>query len=455
MIRKSPMKSPIQKISNAGSKLVTAASSAVQHGTQLTHAVVSKANAKAEEGKTNFDKILGSPSYGEIKMKSPLKNTKNSPPPRKNTVGGGASRRSGVRDRIHMFEATGGGGGYHSNYQHESSPYHRGGRRYSHSRASPQAGVASRRREKKRDSSKKSDSSIGEGGIALQQKPIMEKENASNMSSPSTSYTFASKDGVKKLSPAFRRKKKKKKQQMDNDDISVVNEAEYVTRRMDNRNIAKMKDGADADKADMYERKESKQLQKPSHTNQQQQQKNNIDESDAMDIAELNRAAAMSALASTQKPKHTNQAHCRSTTPVTNSINPTTYRSSHKKRASPKNKEDIEHSLIQSPLRKHIKVVHESASNGTTCAIAKQPFPLMLPEQLPPSSQQQEKKENSGDCHLDLLGAVSGNTPLKCSSRYDNSEDRNVEMIDRKQEDALDLLSSAAFLFKTSRRNLG
>ena len=283
----------------------------------------------------------------------------------------------------------------------------------------------------------------------------MEKENASNILSPSTSYTFASKDGVKKLSPAFRRKKKKK-QQMDNDDISVVNEAEYVTRRMDNRNIAKMKDGADADKADMYERKESKQLQKPSHTNQQQQQKNNIDESDAMDIAELNRAAAMSALASTQKPKHTNQAHCRSTTPVTNSINPTTYRSSHKKRASPKNKEDIEHSLIQSPLRKHIKVVHESASNGTTCAIAKQPFPLMLPEQLPPSSQQQEKKENSGDCHLDLLGAVSGNTPLKCSSRVDcQREDRNVEMIDRKQEDALDLLSSAAFLFKTSRRNLG
>ena len=49
MLSKSPIKSPIQKISTAGNKLVTAASTAVQHGTQLSNAVKTKANNIADD----------------------------------------------------------------------------------------------------------------------------------------------------------------------------------------------------------------------------------------------------------------------------------------------------------------------------------------------------------------------------------------------------------------------
>ncbi|KAL3776573.1 hypothetical protein ACHAW5_000337 [Stephanodiscus triporus] len=119
-----------------------------------------------------------------------------------------------------------------------------------------------------------------------------------------------------------------------------------------------------------------------------------------------------------------------------------------KKRYSPSNR--YKHALIQSPLRKHMKAVHDSACSNATCTITKEPFPLLLPSSggVPPPS--------SRPNHLVLLGAVTGAAASPKSDGDGNvGKDEEEEAAEeRGDEAATDLLTSAAFLFKNSRRNL-
>jgi hypothetical protein len=119
-----------------------------------------------------------------------------------------------------------------------------------------------------------------------------------------------------------------------------------------------------------------------------------------------------------------------------------------------------QHSLIQSPLQRHIQAVHESACSNATCTAMKEPFQLQL---VPSSSSGEEtlatataKTRQVGgggsDHHLDMLGAVAGHSMNY--KKDGNNNDRDTNVGGDINNVALDLLTSAAFLFKTSRRNI-
>ena len=125
-----------------------------------------------------------------------------------------------------------------------------------------------------------------------------------------------------------------------------------------------------------------------------------------------------------------------------------------------------EHPLIDSPLRKHMKHVHESAESNCTVTMKKAPFPLLPPEQSRAilEARKKEQEEEEGDCqHLDMLGNVTGSvsTQFEVDAKFGykkrrgkrTKEGSGSSSVDE-EEEAVDLLTSAAFMFKTSRRNL-
>ena len=124
-----------------------------------------------------------------------------------------------------------------------------------------------------------------------------------------------------------------------------------------------------------------------------------------------------------------------------------------------------DHVLIQSPLRKHIKAVHDSACGNATCTATKDPFPLRLPDHpfTTAGKSRGGARPVDGGAHLAFLGASAGMTgtgaTLSTSPRdgVGGSDEDGREERRRKRggnDEATDLLSSAAFLFKHSRRNL-
>ena len=468
MLSKSPIKSPIQKISTAGNKLVTAASTAVQHGTQLSNAVKTKANNIAEDfakvdelhRRTSADTKKLSPNKRHHQSKSSI--TKKSPSrksPNRNKVG---SR--GIRDRINMFESSDNiGGGY--------SPH----------RMAAAAASSSR--------------------------PIPEKENDTNSTSTSKEgYAFTSKDGVKKLSPVLRRKKKVKSPSRTSPTRSsegVANHSKSPHKKNSpkkklsphKRNLYKLGEVNDEEEEDTllgesintsieYDQQPSDNMlssrdERPllgtrgksesstsSSSSSGMKRKSYQLDSINEDKPELNRSTSSNKSAegragllfTTTSQK---QTHHRCTTPILNNQIPTKFNS--KERDNTKTQS---HTLIQSPLRKHMKVVHDSACSGATCTI-KQPFPLLLPNELNSAQKKQVELNELGEVaadgsgrspYLDTLGNVCGTPGMVQRSKSDPTADNKTgdceEGREEGKEAALDLLSSAAFLFKTSRRKL-
>ena len=104
-----------------------------------------------------------------------------------------------------------------------------------------------------------------------------------------------------------------------------------------------------------------------------------------------------------------------------------------------------EHPLIATPLRKHAHVVQEASETNSFVSVRKDPFPLF------PPSQGTNKNAVVNNDHLDELGVLTGNN---MQHRHAPSIDDGNAREKRKNEEAIDLLNSAAFLFKTSRRRL-
>jgi len=478
MLSKSPIKSPIQKISTAGTKLVTAASTAVQHGTQLSHAVKTKANNIAEDfakvdelhRRTSADKKLSPNKRHQYQSKSSTKKSPSRKSPNRNNVG---SR--GIRDRINMFESSDNiGGGY--------SPH----------RTAAAAAAASR--------------------------SIPEKENDTNstLSKEGKGYAFTSKDGVKKLSPVLRRKKKVKSPPRSGSKSSEDERREGATSKSPRkRNSPKKK--LSPHKRNLYklgevddeeeEEDESTLLGEAINTSiEYDQQPNDImlsrDERPMLGTRGKSESSTSSSSSSGMKRKSNQldsinedkpelnistssnksaegsagllftttsqkQTHHRCTTPILDNQIPTKFNSNERD-----NTKTQSHTLIQSPLRKHMKVVHDSACSGATSCTIKQPFPLLLPNELNSAQKKQlELNELGGgetvvdgsgrSPYLDTLGNVLGTPGMITRSKSDPTADSNTgdstddrEGREEGKEAALDLLSSAAFLFKTSRRKL-
>ena len=526
MIRKSPMmkKSPIQKLSPYANKIVNAASSAVQHGTQLSNAVVHKANAKAGE---SFDKILlrSPPSDDNEKklLKSPLRRKE-----RQDRMTSDARKRSppryssGVRDRINQFDSASKSS---SNVAisgrpiSSQSPYYRsrGGnnRRYQTSLSPGMTMNSVRRREdgssSNRDGEDDSDRAARDESKANGSDdimPIPEKENELNFTqklSPSRKtrkkknkvdkrheqqYEMESSAGSKVITTSGDRMKSSttgKEENFDKGDDrkkTMVSEEDILYNDLDQHSQSAFLDGKSS-------RGNVNQQQKKSNHHHHHSKASN-DNNSNMTIEQLNRAAVTSSSknnvnndhdthtkSSTTATKH----HHRNTTLLTdNNVIPKSFLDQSTTTTRKREESPTRHELIQSPLRKHIKVVHESACSNATCTMMKEPFQLMLPSQLDQQEKERgrssnnnnhssegRKHENEDDeeeGYLDTLGVVMGNnnnTPSKmtCGSKYsdDNNFDASSSTNGKKDEKeaaaALDLLSSAAFLFKTSRRNLG
>ena len=520
MIRKSPMKkSPIQKLSPYANKIVNAASSAVQHGTQLSNAVVHKANAKAGE---SFDKILlrSPPSDDNEKklLKSPLRRKE-----RQDRMTSDARKRSppryssGVRDRINQFDSASKSS---SNVAisgrpiSSQSPYYRsrGGnnRRYQTS-LSPGMTMNSVRRKEDGSSSNRDgeddsdraarDESKANGSDDIM--PIPEKENELNF--------------TQKLSPSRKMRKKKNK-------VDKRHEQQYEMESSDGSKVITSGDGMKSSSTGKEEDFDKGDDRKKNMVSEEDILNNDIDQhsqsavwngkssrgninqpqkksnhhhhhskasDDNMTIEQLNRAAVTSSSknnvnndhdthtkSSTTATKH----HHRNTTLLTdNNVIPKSFLDQSTTTTRKREESPTRHELIQSPLRKHIKVVHESACSNATCTMMKEPFQLMLPSQL--DQQEKERGRSSNNNHssegrkheneddeeegyLDTLGVVMGNnnnTPSKMTRGSKYSDDNNIDASsstngkkdEKEAAAALDLLSSAAFLFKTSRRNLG
>lgn len=105
-----------------------------------------------------------------------------------------------------------------------------------------------------------------------------------------------------------------------------------------------------------------------------------------------------------------------------------------------------EHPLIATPLRNHVLAVQEASETNSYISVNKVPFALFPPEHLP-------RNEQGNNDHLDNLGVLTGNVQLKTDDAPEYDEQSNAGE-KRKKEEAIDLLNSAAFLFKTSRRRL-
>lgn len=105
-----------------------------------------------------------------------------------------------------------------------------------------------------------------------------------------------------------------------------------------------------------------------------------------------------------------------------------------------------EHPLICSPLQKHIKTVHDSACSNSVCSAVKDHYPLLPPEQTRRMRRSDTAATNKTGEHPDMLGASAGME--SGGGRSDRAPGGTDE------ERAIDLLTSAAFLFKHSRRNM-
>ena len=119
-----------------------------------------------------------------------------------------------------------------------------------------------------------------------------------------------------------------------------------------------------------------------------------------------------------------------------------------KREAISKKRCSNEHPLIATPLRKHVHAVQEASETNSFISVRKEPFPLFPPSRGPVN------EVVTGDSHLDELGILTGNNHHQSANRNAPSADDRNAREKRKNEEAMDLLNSAAFLFKTSRRKL-
>jgi len=441
MIRRSPIKSPMQKLSNVGTKIATrgsqlidSASLAVAQGTHLSSVVASKANAKAEEIATQ--------------VRSPDKR-------RTSRSGGG----KGIRDRINKFDSASKKGNME---YHSTTPYRQG--RTSRGSTSSYTSTNTHRR--------------GRGGDVYEAETMMpppcnpnfyakENDEPNNQHEASLdSGAFTSKEYGGKSPTTFRRKKNRKKREGATSPVNpsyLENEAEVVrgedTRapRCDSKHYeTETERNQSRESGNGYDRKQ----ENGQHTN-----------GENVDIADLNRAAIFQ---SSRKHRATNyRSHAAA--PRTNNHHHNTNTSS-VGMSRIKKREKADHPLIASPLRKHMRGVHDSASSNATCTLLKDPFPLLPPKCDRPLAAvaHWERGERNGAGsgsslngggmgHLGTLGSVTGT--LKASDVHSVSRGEGGATgsasggsgvtMKNGEEDALDLLTSAAFMFNHSRRNLG
>eukprot|EP00581_Thalassiosira_minuscula_P013452 CAMPEP_0183718292 /NCGR_PEP_ID=MMETSP0737-20130205/11594_1 /TAXON_ID=385413 /ORGANISM="Thalassiosira miniscula, Strain CCMP1093" /LENGTH=446 /DNA_ID=CAMNT_0025947827 /DNA_START=95 /DNA_END=1435 /DNA_ORIENTATION=- len=437
------------KLANRGTKLFDATSAAVAQGAQLSSVVASKAADRAED----LAERIASPEK--------LKKHKR----KKSTPG------KGIRDRINKFDS--------ASKSHVDQQYVRGN--------SGLRGVPRSPRSRHHDSG----GSVGAGeeydAMDAMPNPIpppcnphfYEKENEPN----NLRHAFESDEGMEK--PAFRRKKNKGRHHVEdmavppnNPSYRQNNSSHHPPVNPHYRNVEQ--EGTRNEKPSRRSHGEHNGtgrsvMHKSNNADRRLDMNDHRNKGgDSMaDLEALNRAAILSNSKPTTDTSQATRSHKQQTK---HNKQPRRYNNLTKKR------DPIHHPLIQSPLRKHIRGVHDSAVSNATCTMLKDPFPLLPPRNdIRPLAavagwETEEDKDDwrrskrgngrdgfgssgsgGGMGHLDALGTMTGKIDGSAIKRHAaaNDDDANNETKKDGEGAALDLLTSAAFLFKHSRRNLG
>lgn len=303
-----------------------------------------------------------------------------------------------------------------------------------------------------------------------------EKENESNqpavVNTTSASYSFTSESGVRVLSPAMhqQRKKSPKKTSLSPKQASSLLSSppkKSSSSSQPNQTPPPESNTETIDETEMLRKhlraleKDNEKLMKRNSRLERKCDKLTRDNTQLMEeVAEQAAGNNNCSSSSSSDTAHAAHDHVSS-----NSQDHNSYYGVYQDEQTNKRDPD-EHPLIGSPLRKHMKLVHESAESNCIVTMKKAPFPLLPPEQtraiLEARKKEMEEEVEEDGRHLDMLGNVTGTSSLEVDANFalsykkrrgkrtkDGTGGSSLE-----EEEAVDLLTSAAFMFKTSRRKM-
>ena len=396
-------KSPIKKICKAARKGTNLAATAAHNGSQLYEHVQTR--------------------IAEVdKDKCPSRYNRRSAASSSNTGMDSDAYRSRVRDQINRFNSAGAG------ENKKELHYHR-----QHDKDGCKNLIAS------------ADSNLSPSSYDTN--PV-EKENDANksvsLSTTTSSYSFTNKDGIKALSPALhrqRRKSPKKASSPQKTSSLCSSQKKSPSSRKESSPTPKRNTKSSPNETEqlkMQLQALEKDKEKLMKRNSRLERKN---EKLIKEVEEKAERSTSSRISHTDVSK--NDCH-KPTADISRDVL--------------SNKRDPEvHPLIDSPLRKHMKTVHESAQSNCTVTMTKAPFPLLPPEESR-TILEARKRENEEVSHMDMPGNVKGKPSLEVDANfalsYKKRQEKRSTDGESEEEEAVDLLTSAAFMFKTSRRNL-
>eukprot|EP00984_Skeletonema_dohrnii_P006660 scaffold2366_cov122-Skeletonema_dohrnii-CCMP3373.AAC.20 len=297
-----------------------------------------------------------------------------------------------------------------------------------------------------------------------------EKENESNLPAAvdtTAPYSFTSKDGVRVLSPAMHRQRRKSPKKTSASSSSPQKAASSLSSSPKKATSSSQSNLPPPPESNIEACDETemlkKQLRALEKDNEKLMKRNSrlerkcdklardntqlIEEVDVVQAAGNNGGNISTANMAHQKGNSNSQGH----------------NTSYGVHQEPNKRDPEDHPLIGSPLRKHMKLVHDSAESNCTVTMRKAPFPLLPPEQTRAimEARMKEMKEEEDGQHLGMLGNVCGTPSLDVDASFALSykkrrgkRTKDGEGDSSEEEEAVDLLTSAAFMFKTSRRNL-
>lgn len=445
-------KSPIKKISKAARRGTKLAATAAHKGSQFYEQVQSR---MAEVDSNSRDN-----------KQSPARHRHNSAAASGSDMAS-AAYRSRVRDQINRFNSAAvpsqRGSNDGSNHSTSKEPRHH----------QNEVKTTTRRnyRQQQPDENKSLVEHVDGNEIASYNPSYYEKENESNLpasiDATAAPYSFTSKDGVRVLSPAMHRQRRKSPKKGSSSTSSPQKATSSSSKKANSSSQSNLSPPSiegnsetTYDETEMLKRqlraleKDNEKLMKRNSRLERKCDKLTRDNTQLMEEVEVqaagNNSSSSTADAAHRKDDSNSQGSAAS------------YGAQQEEQLNKRDPE--EHPLIGSPLRKHMKFVHESAESNCTVTMRKAPFPLLPPEQtrvIMEARMKEMEEEQEDEQHLGMLGNVTGTPSLDVDANFALSykkrrgkRAKDGEEGSSGEEEAVDLLTSAAFMFKTSRRNL-
>ncbi|KAL7437696.1 hypothetical protein ACHAXM_005789 [Skeletonema potamos] len=436
-------KSPIKKISNVARRGTKLAASAAHKGSQIYEQVQSR--------------------MAEVdKEKSPSRHHHSSTPATTTSSASAsdaasAAYRSRVRDQINRFNSV--AVSSQNNNDGGSTKEHR----------HQQVTTTRRHHRHQPDISKRLMDSADD--VAPSCNPnYYEKENESNqptaINTTSTSYSFTSEIGIRVLSPAMHQQRKRSPKKTNSsspkkDSSPSANPPTKTSSSSQNNEPLPLESNTETfNDTEMLKKhlraleKDNEKLMKRNSRLERKCDKLTRDNIQLMEQAAGNNSNCSSSSSTAHAAHHADS----------NSQGHDSYGVYQNEQTSKRDPD--EHPLIGSPLRKHMKLVHEAAESNCIVTMKKAPFPLLPPEQTRAilEARKKELEEEEDGQHLDMLGNVIGTSSLEVDANFAllykkrrgkrTRDGAGGSSSSVEEEEAVDLLTSAAFMFKTSRRNL-